>query len=208
MRYAIGMFLAGLVCAGCTTTPTLPKQLAPTFAAPGSEWSYVRRDSGSFGSGVSHVSWKSLPMQNWQGRSHFAYQGPEATTIIDPNSGAWVAQVKDGKPIVGWDPPLGLHWPMWVGESWSTPMRVTNYATNQTTESRAWWTVESQETVHVPAGSFRTFKILYSAPTLWGYLWWSPELGVYVKSRVERIASDSAGAGVREADLLRQSIKR
>ncbi|MGH9576588.1 MAG: hypothetical protein ACRD3R_04040, partial [Terriglobales bacterium] len=97
------------MCAGCTTTPTSPKALAPAFAVPGSEWSYVRRDSGSFGSGVSHVYWKSLPMQTWQGRSHFAYQGPESTTLIDATSGNWAAQVKDGKPVVSWDPPLGFH---------------------------------------------------------------------------------------------------
>ena len=201
-------FVAAVVCAGCTTTPTSPKVLAPVVAAPGSEWSYVRRDSGSFGSGVSHVGWKSLPMQNWQGRPHFAWEGPESTTLIDPATGSWAAQVKDGKPLVSWDPPLGFHWPMWVGESWSTPYKVTNHANNRTTEMRAWFTVEAQESVNVPAGTFRTFRILYSAPTIWGHIWWSPELGVTVKSKFERIAEDPAGAGVREADLLRANIKK
>ena len=209
--------LVALASAGCVIDPNHSwdsrrykpdNVLGPGVAQPGSEWSYVRRDSGSYGDGVSHVSWKSLPVQTWQGRPHYAYQGPEATILIDQTSGAWAAQVKDGKPLVGWDPPLGFHWPMWVGESWSTPYRVTNYGTNKSAEMRASWTVESHETVNVPAGSFRTFKILYSTPTLWGYLWWSPELGVYVKSRVERLDGDPAGPGVRESDLLRQSIKR
>ena len=182
------------------------KALAPAFAAPGSEWSYVRRDSGSFGSGVSHVYWKSLPVQNWQGRPHYAYEGPESTTLIDPTSGNWAALVKDGKPLVTWDPPLGFHWPMWIGETWSTPYKITN-AAGKTIDSRAWYTVEAQETVHVPAGSFRTYRILYSTPTLYGPLWWSPELGITVKSRLQRVAEDPAGAGVREADLLRQSVK-
>lgn len=184
------------------------KTLGPTFAAPGSEWSYVRRDSGSYGSGVSHVSWKSLPMQNWQGRPHYSHEGPEGTILIDQTSGSFAAQTRDGKPTVSWDPPLGYHWPMWVGESWSTPMRITNYSTNQTAESRSWFTVEAQETVNVPAGTYRTYRILYSTPTVWGYLWWSPELGVTVKSRLERIASDPAGPGVRESDLLRASIRK
>lgn len=205
-------FLVALAATGCTIFADTryyepPKTLGPTFAAPGSEWSYVRHDSGSYGSGVSHVYWKSLPTQSWQGRPHFAYEGPEATILIDATSGSYAAQLKSGKPEVSWDPPLGFHWPMWVGESWSTPYKVTNYASNKTTDMRAWYTVEEEQTVHVPAGSFRTFRILYSTPTVWGHLWWSPELGITVKSRLERIAGDPAGAGVRESDLLRQSVK-
>lgn len=212
-RSLVAGFLVALASTGCTMLADTryyepPKTLGPAIAAPGSEWSYVRRDSGSYGSGVSHVGWKSLPMQNWQGRSHFAYEGPESTTLIEPTTGSWAAQVKDGKPVVSWDPALGFHWPMWVGETWSTPYKVTNHATNRTTEMRAWFTVEAQESVNVPAGTFRTFRVLYSAPTLWGVIWWSPDLGITVKSRFERIAEDPAGAGVRESDLLRANVKR
>ena len=209
----IAGLLASLASAGCALVydsryyqPS--KVLGPKIAAPGSEWSYVRRDTGSFGSGVSHVSWKALPMQNWQGRPHHAHEGPEGTILIDQTSGAFASQVRDSKPVVSWDPPLGYHYPMWVGESWTTPHRITNYASNQTTESRAWYTVEAEETVHVPAGSFRTYRILYSTPTVWGHLWWSPELGVTVKARLERIASDPAGPGTRESDLLRANLRK
>jgi len=213
MRLAIGMFLAALVSAGCTWDLDSrywkpDRTLGPGLAQPGSEWSYVRRDSGSFGNGVSHVSWKSLPLQTWQGRSHYAHEGPEGTILIDPNSAGFAAQMKDGKPLVSWDPPLGYHYPMWVGESWSIPYKVTNYGTNQARDMRAWYTVEAQETVNVPAGTFRTYRILYSTETVWGYLWWSPELGVTVKARLERIASDPAGPGTRESDLLRANIRK
>lgn len=218
MRNALlaGGLLVALASAGCAMIYDVegpnsryykpPKALAPAFAAPGSEWSYVRRDSGSFGSGVSHVYWKSLPAQTWQGRPHVAYEGPEATILIDATSGNWAAQVKDGKPLVSWDPPLGYHWPMWVGETWSTPYKIT--VSSGTRDMRAWFTVEDEQTVQVPAGSFKTYRILYSTPTVWGHLWWSPELGITVKSRLERVAGDPAGPGVREADLLRQSVKR
>jgi hypothetical protein len=185
-----------------------PRSLGPAFAAPGSEWSYVRKDSGSYGDGMSQVTWKSLPMQNYQGRPHYAYEGPEATLLIEPRSGSYAAQMKGGKLDVSWDPPLNFyHWPVWVGESWSTPYKVTNHASNQTKDMRAWYKVEDQQTVHVPAGSFKTFRILYSTDTVWGHIWWSPELGITVKSRLERVSSDPAGAGVRESDLLRQSLK-
>lgn len=184
------------------------KMLGPAIAPPGSEWSFVRRDSGSYGNGVSHVTSRSLPMQNWQGRPHYAYESPEATTLIDPTTGRWAAQVKDGKPLASWDPPIGYHWPMWVGETWSTPYRVTNHATGKSVEMRAWYVVEAQETVNVPAGTFRTYRVLYSAPTLWGHAWYSPDLGIWVKSRFERISQDPAGAGVRESDLLRVNIRK
>jgi hypothetical protein len=161
----IAGLLTGLVVVGCHgnypgTGPERyyepPRALAPAFAAPGSEWSYVRKDSGSYGDGSSQVTWKSLPMQNYQGHPHYAYEGPEATLLIEPRSGSYAAQLKGGKLDVSWDPPLNFyHWPVWVGESWSTPYKVTNHATNQTKEMRAWYTIEEQQTVHVPAGSFR-----------------------------------------------------
>lgn len=183
------------------------KALAPTIAAPGSEWSFVQRNSGSFGSGVSHVTVKSLPMQNWQGRPHYAHEGPEFTTLIDPTSGRWAAQVRGGTPTTSFDPPIGYHWPMWVGEAWSTPIRITSHANNRTTDIRAEFYVERMETVHVPAGSFRAYKLWYYDPTVSGVAWWSPDLGQWVKSRFERSAKHPAGPGVRESDLLRQSIK-
>ncbi len=207
---AAGVITTALASTGCTLVYDTryyepAKLLGPTIAAPGSEWSYVRRDRGSFGNGISHVAFRSLPVQNWQGRPHFAHEGPEATTLIDPTTGRWAAQVKDGKPLTSWDPPIGYHWPMWVGESWSTPYRVTNHATGKTVDMRARFVVEAQETVHVPAGSFRTFRVRYSSPTVRGVAWFSPDLGVWVKSRFERTGEN---AGTRESELLRHSIKR
>jgi len=184
------------------------KALGPTIAPPGSEWSHVRRNSGSFGSGVSHVTIKSLPMQNWQGRPHFAIEGPEGTLLVDPTSGRWAAFVKDGKPLTSWDPAIGYHWPMWVGETWSTPYRVTNHATGKTTEFRGTFTVEALETVNVPAGTFRALKVHYSGPTLTAVSWVSPDLGASIKSRQERLSNNPAGPGVREQELLRVNIKQ
>jgi len=207
---AAGFLAAVLASSGCTLIHDTryyepAKLLGPSIAPPGSEWSNVRRDSGSYGSGVSHVTSKSLPMQNWQGRPHFAHEAPEGTTLIEPTTGRWVAQLKDGKPVVSWDPSIGYHWPMWVGESWSTPYRVTNHATGKTVDMRAQWVVEAEETVHVPAGSFRTFRVRYSSPSLRAVAWFSPDLGISVKSRFERIGEN---AGVRESELLRHNIKR
>jgi hypothetical protein len=206
--------VAALAGAGCTwnvdtTRDYKPaKTLGPRLAQPGSEWSYVRRDSGSFGSGVSHVSFKSLPMQNWQGRQNFAYQGPDGTTLIEPTSGRWVAVVRDGKPLASWDPPVGYHWPLWLGETWSAPYRVTNHATGKTNDIRATFTVEAQETVNVPAGTFRAYRIRYADPFFTATSWYSPDIGLFVKSRQERHGNHPAGPGVREQDLLRVSIKQ
>lgn len=206
-RAAVAALLAGLISAGCTI-PTSPMVLGPVFAPPGSEWSYVRRDSGSFGTGVTHVAGKSLGAQDWQGRKLPAYEGPEATTLLDPGMGGMVAQTKDAKPLVSWDPPIGYHWPLWVGETWSAPYRVTNHATQQTTEMRAWFTVEAQEHVNVPAGTFKVFRIRYADPYIEALTWWSPDLGLLAKSRIERTTRHPAGPGVREADLLTYSAMR
>ena len=88
------------------------------------------------------------------------------------------------------------------------PYKVTNYGTNQTREMRAYYSVEDQESINVPAGTFRTYRILYTTDTVWGYLWWSPELGVTVRAQLHRNAGDPAGPGTRQSDLLRANIKR
>jgi hypothetical protein len=157
---------------------------------------------------MSQVTWKSLPLQNYQGRPHYAYEGPEATLLIEPRSGSYAAQMKGGKLTSA-----GIRRSTSItGRCGSARAgrRRTRSPTTQTTRRRTCalgTTVEDQQTVHVPAGSFKTFRILYSTDTVWGHIWWSPELGITVKSRLERISSDPAGVGVRESDLLRQSLK-
>jgi hypothetical protein len=116
--------------------------------------------------------------------------------------------VKDGKPLTSFDPAIGYHYPMWVGETWSTPYRVTNHATGKTTEFRASFTVEALETVNVPAGTFRAYKILYASPLLTSVSWVSQDTGLSVKSRQERLGNNPAGPGVREQELLRVDLKQ
>ena len=207
-RNLVAAFLAGFVCAGCTTTPTSPKVLGPVFIPPGSEWSNVRRDSGSFGSGVSHVAGKALGTQNWQGRPHLAFETPEGVNVRNPTTGGLAALVKDGKPLTSWDPPISWHYPMWVGETWSTPFRVTNHANNQTTEIRPTFSVEALENVNVPAGTFKAYRVRSTSLTMESLTWYSLDLGLFVKTRVERYSNHPAGPGVREQDLLTVNVKR
>jgi hypothetical protein len=96
---------------------------------------------------------------------------------------------------------------MWVGETWSTPFRVTNHANNQTTEIRPTFRVEAQENVNVPAGTFKAYRVRSTTPTMVSLTWWSPDIGLFVKTRVERTSQHPAGPGVREQDLLRVNVK-
>lgn len=210
--------LVALVSAGCAMIYDVEgphsryykpsKALGPVIAAPGSEWSYVRRDTGSFGSGVSHVAGKSLPMQNFHGRPHYAYEGPEVVSLLEPTTGRQIATVRDGKPVMSYDPSFGYHWPMWVGETWSTPYRITDHAKNTTREIRAWYHVEALEGVHVPAGTYRAYRIEYASESTVATTWWSPELGLVVKQRTTRTSKHPAGPGTREQDLLRVNVRR
>src|SRR5688572_17256590 len=84
--------VAGIVVsAGCSIAPKVDR---PVFAPTGSSWVTERRDTGSFGNGVSRVSSKALGEQTWQGRRLRAIEGQEGTLYTDPDTGSWVAFVR------------------------------------------------------------------------------------------------------------------
>jgi hypothetical protein len=57
-------------------------------------------------------------------------------------------------------PPRLLYaWPLTVGKNWDQRYREENPVDRQTTDHYGVWAVEAEETVTVPAGTFRTLKI-------------------------------------------------
>lgn len=196
---------AALVTAGCAD-PTAEKYVAPPA---GSNWTLAVRDSGSFGS-ANIQSRTTVGDGTWQGRRMLALIGEQQTLLVDPANGCWVAQVKGAAPLVSWDPPLCLRWPLKVGEEWSSGHVVTNYQPRkQTIKYDARRKVEAHESVSVPAGSIKAFKLRYSdSAGIERTDWFSPELGIIVKSQVRRGGGSKAGPGVRETELVSHTIKR
>ena len=115
----------------------------------------------------------------------------------------------DDKPIMSWDPPIMFDFPLEVGKTWTKNYRVTLHATKQTIPFDYSGKVEAYEDVIVPAGTFKAFKISTS-DTLGNenVIWYSPDLGVWVKSLMKRTAKYPAGPGTRESQVVSQTIRK
>ena len=69
--------------------------------------------------------------------------------------------------------------------------------------------VEAYEDVTVPAGTFKAFKVR-TTDTMGNdnVVWFSPELGIFVKQNNRRTAQHAQGPGTRDIELVSQSIRR
>jgi hypothetical protein len=70
------------------------------------------------------------------------------------------------------------------------------------------WNVEAREEIKVPAGTFKVFRVTNSDPTTESTYWWSPELGIFIKSKSQRTAKHPLGPGVRESELISYDFKK
>jgi hypothetical protein len=104
---------------------------------------------------------------------------------------------------------LSWEWPIEVGKTWTKKYTITIHATKQTIPFEVRQKVEAYEDVTVPAGTFKAFKVVTS-DTLGSenINWFSPELGIFVKTTLRRTAKHPAGAGTRETELVSQTIRK
>jgi hypothetical protein len=194
-----------LLAAGCATTA--PK--AERYVTPASGSSYVvqRRDTGSYGSTNGAVPIK-VSRRMYQGSEVTSWSGPTAGVLSLP-SGNWLGVFAGDRPIVTWDPPIGWEWPLEVGKTWTKEYRMTNHMSRKSVTYVSSQKVEGYEDVTVPAGTFKTFRV--STRTTLGeenVVWFSPELGIWVKAQMRRSAAHPAGAGTRDDVLASHDIRR
>lgn len=194
----VGIAVA-LLSGGCAMAPKANLEFAP----PGSSRTFNHRATGSFGSANEQRTNVVLPMRDWEGRAVRALEGKDFTTLSDPATGRWIAQVKGTSPIISWDPPIGWEWPLTVGKTWTRKHRATLHATKQTIDFEGTWVVESYEDVTVPAGTFKSFKVRYSDNIgNENVNWWSPQIIANAKIKVARTSLHRSGAGTIDQELV------
>jgi len=146
----------------------------------------------------------------WEGRKVITYSSPQFTILALPEpDGRWVAILMAGdKPFVAYDPPYGYDWPLEVGKTWNSSHRLVS-GTGQTIPVDVTWKVEAYEEVKVPAGTFNAFRVSATSSDGVEVDWFAPDLGVFVKSSVNRNAKYWAGgAGTQEGELISLDIKK
>jgi hypothetical protein len=199
---AAGLGVAFLV-GGCAMMGLKAERYVPPPL--GTTWERMQTDTGSYGSS-SAKSIGRRGERTWQGGKVITFQLANGT-VHAQQDGAWLGIFKGDTPIFTFDPPLNWQYPLEVGKTWSREQRMTIHAAKRTIAYQLTQKVEAIEDVSVPAGTFKTFKV--STKTSLGdenVVWFSPELGIFVKVRNERTAKHPQGPGTQSIDLL--SYKR
>lgn len=194
---------AGLVLAGSGCALMEPK--AERYVPPptGTTWERSQTDTGSFGSGTTKLS-SRRGEATWQGAPVLTFEGAVGgITVFAQQDGAWLGFFKSNAPVITFDPPQLWQFPLEVGKSWTREQRMTIHAAKRTVTYSLTQKVEGYEDVTVPAGTFKAFKI--STATSLGdenLIWFSPELGIFVKQSLKRTGRHAQGSGTREIQLL------
>jgi hypothetical protein len=210
-RISVMVLLLGFLAGCATAAPPVGTQRAdgPKLAPPGSSWVIAERNSGSYGSETRRLTIQALGEETWQGQKARALSDGTTKLYVDPASGRWIARARGTTPVESFDPPLGWEWPIFVGKSWVTNYRYTDHERGRSFDNvQAWLKVDAYEDVTVPAGTFKAFRVSHDSPGTRFVSWWSPELGISVKSRAERHPQNYLGPGVREVELVSHDIKR
>ncbi|HLX79183.1 MAG TPA: hypothetical protein VKS43_01230 [Burkholderiales bacterium] len=197
----LGLLLLG----GCAMiTPKEKQQLAPPL---GSTWVMARSDSGSFGSEKVRVAFKRGE-RIWNGEHVITFDSPGSTSLAHDN-GRLVALVSGDKLLMSFEPDLGFARPLEVGHASIGSYRMTIPGQEQSVHLLVTQKVVAYEEVKVPAGTFKTYKIIWSESNgNEDTYWMSPELGICVKSILRRTAEHTAGPGTREDELVSYSIAK
>ncbi len=99
---------------------------------------------------------------------------------------------------------LAYVWPLTVGKTWEQSNRQERPVDRTTLDRNSVWTVDTDETITVPAGTFRTMKITWrnkNTGALIYQMWYSPDVKQWIKIR--EILSN----GQRERELMSFKLK-
>jgi len=211
-RFGTAMILASAAaCAqqpsGAFTWPPMGTEIVVERTASGS----YGPAGGTFGGPAGRIAWK-LERREWKGVSVVAAVSSEdKTPLFDVTSGAAIAVLDTtGRLIWTYDPPLESgRWPLEVGKSWTTEVRMTeeSFASRPVVPLRFSVRVEAYEDVTVPAGTFKAYRVVSTTPLgTMSTHWMAPSAGLIayfaVKGIEERPPSNLLGAGRREWTLL------
>lgn len=151
----------------------------------------------------------ALGQKRWNGRKVIAYSDGVTATYMDAK-GRLLALVRGSRPVATFQPYFAtFDWPLYVGKQWPNRYRYIDHERGQTYDGlQQDAKVEAYEKVKTPAGTFKAFKIVLGNPLLREVVWWSPELGIFVRYKLERFRGHPLKAGTRERVLVSYSLKR
>ncbi len=189
--------LASLLLASCTLIPEVPEGQGQGLVAvdddPAAETTLVQRPEWTTGD-------RFVFLRGGVVRQGFRVEvDEEEQRLIDEDTGLTLTKDRDfgdlrqeregqpGSQVILSPVDIRYSWPLWVGKSWTC--HFMRKAPGEAMPLLVTYDVEAEETLEVPAGTFRCFRILRSArPAADGsfyprhtILWYAPEIGIEVR---------------------------
>lgn len=162
--------------------------------SPGNWMIYRRSDSAA---GTTTERWTVLPGGAYRGRPAVRLTDGKIVQILDPATRNWRATLRDGQEIAAAEPDRGSwSWPLTLGKRWVARFTFRDRRFNVSVGPIVTaWRVEAWESVTVPAGRFKAFR-LRGEPgrnnTWQVVLWYAPRIALVVR-RVDEQATDQRG---------------
>lgn len=210
----IGIWLVAIsaiavACASVESSPNSPRAEGPNWPASGSSWVSQVKTTGSYGSTSVQKMDTMLGEQIWQGQRVMAISDGEITIYFDLQ-GQLVARMRDTVLIESFEPYFkAFDWPIFTGKRWENRYRYHDHVQGRVFDDvRQDVAVKAYEVINTPAGAFNVFRIVYEDRFFRMTMWWSPELGIVVKSLSERLNGHYLGMGTRESVLVSHNVRR
>ena len=173
---------------------SLERALKPTWTV-GDEWSYRWQSPEGKGTFV----WVVDRFENTDGIDSVVVKSGSRESFYRREDGALRHSTVNGRVESRFNPPfLSLPFPLEVGKEWHPDYARELPMARQTTERLLDCRVDGEESVTVPAGTFRTFHVICNnqrSKLLNFELWYAPEVGHMVKERTR------FSYGIREREL-------
>src|SRR5262249_44964021 len=186
----------------CSTAARIANGLAePHVWRPGDEWVY--RSESAAGSGT--YVWSMDREEAIDGIPHYVIKTGTREIFYRKSDLAVTRETVNGMIVLDNKPSrLQLVWPLQIGMGWQQPFMEEHPAVHQTFERIDMVTVEAEEIVTVPAGTFKTLKLVYRNETTGATryeAWYSLELRQVVKLR------ENLETGLRVRELIAFTLR-
>ncbi len=167
----------------------------------GDEWAYGY--DGPTGKGT--YVWSVDREEAIDGVAHYVIKTGTREIFYRKPDIALTRETVDGSAVLIVTPSrLQYAWPLEIGKNWEQAFHEERPVARQTTERVDAVIVEAEETVTVPAGTFKTLRIVYrnkNTGAIRYEAWYAPELKQVVRLR-ERLAS-----GLRTRELIAYKLR-
>jgi hypothetical protein len=179
---------------------------APDWPLPGSFWVLARTATGSFGAGSTSVMVHLLGERTWRGRRVIVLREGSIRTYLDSQY-RLLGSARASTTLAVYEPfdPL-FTWPLAVGRQWTGEYYAREVEGEPARLIRFAYRVEAFEEIDLPAGRFVAFRIRRDDAMEAVVRWWSPELGLPIKTRRERTGLHRLGSGILTEELLSWSF--